>query len=120
MFSDGIGLQDHEIAPLPWMPPSCNSHPITVLEFDRLKISRKLENLNLEAGENEVTNSYAALSPENSVHEMGARVTMALEKVTENTIFDTIVWDWVHSIYSLQVINIYSRLFITRYSGNMK
>ena len=82
MMTTDIELADNEAIPLPWYPPYCLAYKGPKSKHDKLKSVKEWPHIKVRTPEREIEANYVLHSPEKDFHEWGARVNMAMKKVS--------------------------------------
>ena len=81
MMSNDIDMKIEKPANLPWYPPFCKAFNGQVEKYDQMESLGRWQMIGVKHPEKSIEEAYTVYSPENNLHEWGARVSHAKEKV---------------------------------------
>ena len=81
MMSNDIDMKIEKPADLPWYPPFCKAFNGQIEKYDQMESLGHWQMIGVKHPEKSIEEAYTVYSPENNLHEWGARVSHAKEKV---------------------------------------
>ena len=81
-MSTDLGISLSDPAPLPWYPPFCKAYEGKIAKYDKMPSLGQWQMIGVTNAEKDIEEEYTKHSPEKNLQEWGARVSMALKRVS--------------------------------------